>query len=65
MRGRSGTGSSCPKTRAPLPKTRAMLSRACDTRLPVRLKRPELDFIADALIGAAEDVKGAVRAYGT
>ncbi|WP_371169902.1 DegT/DnrJ/EryC1/StrS family aminotransferase [Aliiroseovarius sp. 2305UL8-7] len=41
----------------PLPQTREMLMRACDTRLPVRLKQPELDFIADALIGAAQDVK--------
>ncbi len=23
--------------------------RACDTRLPVRLQKPELDFIAEAL----------------
>lgn len=41
----------------PLPKTRAMLSRACDTRLPVRLKKPELDFIADAITAAIDDVK--------
>ena len=54
-----------PEDPGPLPKTRAMLSRACDVRLPVRLERPELDFIADVLIGAAEDVKGAVLAYGT
>ena len=37
-----------------LPRTRAMLMRACDTRLPARLSRPELDMIADALIAAAE-----------
>lgn len=54
-----------PEDPGPLPKTRAMLMRACDTRLPVRLKRPELDFIAETLLGAAEDVKGAARAYGT
>ncbi|TCO70874.1 DegT/DnrJ/EryC1/StrS family aminotransferase [Rhodovulum euryhalinum] len=49
-----------------LPKTRAMLMRACDTRLPARLTRGELDLIADALIGAVEAVKGAdTRAYGT
>ncbi len=54
-----------PEAPGPLPKTRAMLSRACDVRLPVRLKRPELDFIADALVRAAEEVKGAVLAYGT
>jgi dTDP-4-amino-4,6-dideoxygalactose transaminase len=41
-----------------LPLTRAMLMRACDTRLPARLTRPELDFIADALISAASKVKG-------
>ena len=49
----------------PLPRTRAMLMRACDTRLPVRLSRPELDFIADALIAAAEEVKAPAPAYGT
>ncbi|MHC0053255.1 DegT/DnrJ/EryC1/StrS family aminotransferase [Actibacterium sp. D379-3] len=48
-----------------LPQTRAMLMRACDMRLPARLTRDELDFIADALILAAEDVKGETRAYGT
>ncbi|SOB91854.1 dTDP-4-amino-4,6-dideoxygalactose transaminase [Rhodobacter sp. JA431] len=41
-----------------LPKTRAMLMRACDTRLPARLTRPELDFIADAIVEAAAVVKG-------
>lgn len=41
-----------------LPKTRAMLMRACDLRLPARLTRPDLDFIADALIAAAQAVKG-------
>ncbi len=41
-----------------LPKTRAMLMRACDTRLPARLTRPELDFIASAIIEAAAAVKG-------
>ena len=54
-----------PETPGPLPQTRAMLMRACDVRLPVRLKRPELDFIADTLIGAAEAVKGKVLVYGT
>ncbi|WP_460274676.1 DegT/DnrJ/EryC1/StrS family aminotransferase [Celeribacter sp. ULVN23_4] len=44
-----------------LPKTREMLSKACDTRLPARLTEEDCDFIADALLGAAEDVKG-VRA---
>ena len=41
-----------------LPKTRAMLMRACDLRLPARLKRADLDFIADALLAAAAEVKG-------
>ena len=41
-----------------LPKTRAMLMRACDVRLPVRLTRDELDFIAEAVVSAAADVKG-------
>jgi dTDP-4-amino-4,6-dideoxygalactose transaminase len=41
-----------------LPQTRAMLMRACDVRLPARLVRPELDFIADALLAAAEDARG-------
>ena len=48
-----------------LPRTRQMLMRACDVRLPARLSRAELDFIADALIGAAEDVMGETRAFGT
>lgn len=53
-----------------LPKTRKMLMRACDVRLPARLTRDELDFIAAALVAAAEEVKGAgakaeARAYGT
>ena len=48
-----------------LPKTRAMLMKACDTRLPARLTRPELDLIAEALVMAARDVMGEARAYGT
>ncbi|WP_375691176.1 DegT/DnrJ/EryC1/StrS family aminotransferase [Pseudooceanicola sp. LIPI14-2-Ac024] len=48
-----------------LPKTRAMLARACDTRLPARLTRAELDMIADAILGAAEDVMGDVARFGT
>jgi dTDP-4-amino-4,6-dideoxygalactose transaminase len=40
-----------------LNRTRAMLMRACDVRLPARLSKDELDFIATALVGAAEDVK--------
>ena len=42
-----------------LPQTRAMLMRACDVRLPARLQKPDLDFIANALLAAAEEVKGA------
>jgi len=41
-----------------LPRTRAMLMRACDVRLPARLTGPELDYIATALIDAAREVKG-------
>ena len=41
-----------------LPRTRAMLMRACDTRLPVRLTDPELDYIADAILAAVAEVKG-------
>ena len=41
-----------------LPKTRAMLMRACDARLPARLTRDDLDFIVGALVAAAEAVKG-------
>lgn len=50
-----------------LPRTRAMLMRACDVRLPARLTRADLDYIADALIDAAEMVMGETpaRAFGT
>ncbi len=41
-----------------LPKTRAMLMRACDLRLPARLGRSDLDFIAQTLLDAVGDVKG-------
>ena len=34
-------------------------------RLPARLTRAECDFIAEALIAAAETVMGTPRAYGT
>jgi len=47
-----------------LPRTRAMLMRACDVRLPARLTTAECDLIAGALLLAAEDVT-APRAYGT
>lgn len=48
-----------------LPMTRAMLMRACDTRLPARLTRDDLNFVIAALVGAAQDVMGDERAYGT
>ena len=35
-----------------LPQTRAMLMRACDVRLPARLTRADLDYTADAILGA-------------
>ncbi len=47
-----------------LPRTRAMLMRTCDLRLPARLTPAETDSIAGALILAAEGVKRP-RAYGT
>jgi len=40
-----------------LVETHAMLMRACDVRLPARLSKDDLDFIATALVGAAEEVK--------
>ncbi|WP_425045588.1 DegT/DnrJ/EryC1/StrS family aminotransferase [Primorskyibacter sp. S87] len=48
-----------------LPKTRAMLMKACDVRLPVRLTREELDTITDILLAAMEEVTRPARAYGT
>jgi dTDP-4-amino-4,6-dideoxygalactose transaminase len=44
-------------SRPDLPQTRAMLMRACDMRLPARLQKTELDFIATALVEAAAEVK--------
>lgn len=41
-----------------LPRTRAMLMRACDVRLPTRLTEGELDYIAAAIVDAAKDVRG-------
>jgi perosamine synthetase len=41
-----------------LPKTRAMLMRACDVRLPTRLTEAELDYIARAIVEAAAEVRG-------
>ena len=48
-----------------LPRTRAMLMRACDTRLPARLTEAECDAVAGVLLAAAEQVMGPVQAYGT
>jgi len=48
-----------------LPRTRAMLMRACDVRLPVRLGRTDLDVIADILLDAVDAVTGPVKVYGT
>ncbi|APZ51729.1 DegT/DnrJ/EryC1/StrS family aminotransferase [Salipiger abyssi] len=48
-----------------LPRTRAMLERACDTRLPARLTLEECAGVADVLVAAAEAVMGETRAYGT
>ena len=45
-----------------LPQTRAMLMKACDVRLPARLKRAELDIIAGALTGAAAEVMAGAEA---
>ncbi|NSX54738.1 DegT/DnrJ/EryC1/StrS family aminotransferase [Parasulfitobacter algicola] len=39
-----------------LPQTRAMLMRACDVRLPARLQKSDLDFIANAITAAADHV---------
>ncbi|WP_324755059.1 DegT/DnrJ/EryC1/StrS family aminotransferase [Roseovarius sp. Pro17] len=48
-----------------LPMTRAMLARACDTRLPARLTKDQQDAIAATILGAADEVMGGARAYGT
>lgn len=42
--------------------TRAMLGNACDTRLPARLTKAELDVIVEALLGAADAVMKAKAA---
>jgi perosamine synthetase len=41
-----------------LPQTRAMLMRACDVRLPTKLSGDELNFIANALLEAVDEVMG-------
>ncbi len=48
-----------------LPQTRAMLMRACDTRLPARLTAAECDAVAGVLLNAAQSVMNPARAYGT
>ncbi|WP_226624469.1 DegT/DnrJ/EryC1/StrS family aminotransferase [Alloyangia pacifica] len=48
-----------------LPRTRAMLERACDTRLPARLTLAECEAVAEVLVSAADSVMGPLRAYGT
>ena len=48
-----------------LPRTRAMLMRACDMRLPARLTAEECDAVAGELIAAAEAVMIPARATGT
>ncbi|MDR5652186.1 DegT/DnrJ/EryC1/StrS family aminotransferase [Ruixingdingia sedimenti] len=45
--------------RPDLPKTRAMLMRACDLRLPARLGPADLDFLADAVVAAAAEARAA------
>ncbi len=48
-----------------LPKTRAMLMKACDIRLPARLSLADCDVVAAVLIDAAEAVMGERLATGT
>ncbi|SIS67794.1 dTDP-4-amino-4,6-dideoxygalactose transaminase [Roseivivax lentus] len=48
-----------------LPRTRAMLMRACDTRLPARLTLEECAAVGRALVEAADSVMGPTRTYGT
>lgn len=42
-----------------LEQTRAMLMRACDVRLPARLSKGDLDYIATALVESADEVQQA------
>ncbi|GFE51422.1 aminotransferase DegT [Roseobacter cerasinus] len=44
-----------------LPRTRAMLMRACDVRLPVRLSMEELDAVVDVLLTAIDSVTEEAR----
>ena len=48
-----------------LPKTRAMLMRACDVRLPVHLSRDDLDAVAGILLDAMAEAAPPAAAYGT
>ncbi len=48
-----------------LPRTAAMLDRACDVRLPVQLGADRIDAIGDVLLDALDAVTGSARAYGT
>ncbi|GAA4223139.1 dTDP-4-amino-4,6-dideoxygalactose transaminase [Sagittula marina] len=48
-----------------LPKTRAMLMCACDTRLPARLTPADCDAVAEILIRAADTTMSETLAYGT
>jgi dTDP-4-amino-4,6-dideoxygalactose transaminase len=48
-----------------LPRTRAMLMRACDTRLPARLTAADCDAVSEVLLAAAAQVMAPTRAYGT
>lgn len=48
-----------------LPETRAMLNRACDTRLPARLSLQDCDAVAAVLVEAAQRVMQPLRVFGT
>ena len=48
-----------------LPKTKAMLMRACDVRLPVHLPKETQDAVAMVLLNAIDTVKGPQLSYGT
>jgi len=48
-----------------LPKTRSMLMRACDVRLPARLSLDECDVVAQIIFDAIEGVMTPSQEYGT
>jgi dTDP-4-amino-4,6-dideoxygalactose transaminase len=48
-----------------LPRTRAMLMRACDLRLPARLTEAQCHAVADRLLDAASRASAPVQVYGT